>query len=303
MLYVLVTPARNEAAFIEGTIRSVVAQTQCPLHWVIVSDGSTDGTDDIVRRYAAQNPWIELLRMPEHRDRQFAAKANAFNAGYARLRELNLDYHVIGNLDADLSFGPDHFAFLMSKFADNPRLGVAGTPFREGETTYDYRFTSVEHVSGACQLFRRECFEAIGGYVPIKAGGIDLVAVVSARMKGWETRTFTDRWVMHHRKMGSAGHSALGAFFKGGFHDYLMGVHPVWQFCRCFYQISRPPWILRGSLLLTGYCWAALKRVPRPVSDQFVEFRRHEQMLRLRNVLRWPWKTRAAGPLRRSPTC
>ncbi len=79
--FVLVTPARNEEAFIESTIRSVVAQTIRPTKWIIVSDGSTDGTDEIVKRYAHDHPWIEFLRMPEHRDRQFAAKANCFNAG------------------------------------------------------------------------------------------------------------------------------------------------------------------------------------------------------------------------------
>src|SRR6266481_6672836 len=100
--YVLVTPARNEAQFIELTINSVVAQTVRPRKWAIVSDGSTDGTDDIVNKYAAEHPWIELVRMPERRERHFAGKVNAFNAGYARVADLN--YDVIGNLDADVSF-------------------------------------------------------------------------------------------------------------------------------------------------------------------------------------------------------
>ncbi len=94
--YVLVTPARNEGALIENTIRSVIAQSVLPLRWLIVSDGSTDDTDAIVRRYASQYPWIELLRLPEREDRQFAAKAYAFNAGYERLK--NLPFDVIGNL-------------------------------------------------------------------------------------------------------------------------------------------------------------------------------------------------------------
>src|SRR6266436_8272881 len=100
--YMLITPARNEAQFIELTIKSVVAQTVRPLKWVIVSDGSTDGTDDIVAKYAAEHDWIELVRMPERRERHFAGKVYAFNAGYAKVK--GLDYQIIGSLDADMSF-------------------------------------------------------------------------------------------------------------------------------------------------------------------------------------------------------
>src|SRR5205809_3630792 len=116
--YVLITPARNEATFIELTIKSVVGQTVRPAKWVIVSDGSTDGTDEIVKKYAAQHDWIELVRMPERRARHFAGKVHAFNAGQSKL--VDLKYGVIGNLDADISFDDkDYFAFLMSKFAEN----------------------------------------------------------------------------------------------------------------------------------------------------------------------------------------
>src|SRR5215471_5766222 len=120
--YVLITPARNEARFIELTIQSVVAQTVRPLKWVIVSDGSTDGTDEIVTRYAAKHPWIELVRMPERRERNFAGKVHAFNAGYARVKELG--YQVITSLDADISFDPDYFEFLLTKVANDPMLGL-----------------------------------------------------------------------------------------------------------------------------------------------------------------------------------
>src|SRR5437773_5655127 len=219
LVYVLITPARNEAAFIELTLKSVIAQTLRPARWVIVSDGSTDGTDEIVRTYAAEYTWIELLRMPERRERHFAGKVDAFNAGCARVADL--DYEVIGNLDADISFDEDYLAFLMRKFVENPRLGVAGTPFREGERQYDYRFTSVDHVSGACQLFRRQCFADIGGYTPTKIGGIDLVAVLSARMRGWQTRTFLEKTCAHHRKMGTATQPAVIVALKGGRGDYL----------------------------------------------------------------------------------
>src|SRR5579884_1250954 len=181
-VYVLVTPARNEAQLIEHTLKSVVAQTVLPLKWVIVSDGSTDGTNQIVGRYAAEYPWIELVVLPDRKERHFAGKVLAFNRGWERLT--GLQYDVIGSLDGDLSFDSDYFEFLLQKLSDDPALGLAGTPFADSSTgeTYDYRFVNIEHVSGACQLFRRECFEGIGGYVPIKGGGIDYVAVVKTRM-------------------------------------------------------------------------------------------------------------------------
>jgi len=282
LTYVLITPARNEAQYIERTLASVVAQTVTPLKWVVVSDGSTDGTDDIVRRYAAEHPWIELLRMPERRERHFAGKVHAFNAGYARVRDLA--YEVIGSLDADISFDDDYFAFLLDKLATDRGLGLVGTPFK-GRSTYDYRFVSRQHVSGACQLFRRSCFEDIGGYVPVRTGGIDHIAVLTARMKGWGTRTFTERACLHHRELGSAQHGALGTKFRDGVLDYLLGGHPVWELFRTVYQATRRPWLIGGLTLLAGYISAMVRRLERPVSPELVAFRRKEQMQRLRTFL------------------
>ena len=151
---------------------------------------------------------------------------------------------------------------------------------------YDYRFTSIEHVSGACQLFRRECFEAIGGYVPLKVGGIDLVAVLTARMKGWQTRTFTEKTCVHHRKTQSGRHISLMTTFRSGYHDYLMGGSPIWQVFRSIYQMSKKPFMIGGCVLFAGYFWAMVTRAKRPVSRELVEFRRKEQMRRLGNVCR-----------------
>lgn len=280
LAYVLITPARNEARFIEQTIQSVVAQTVLPLKWVIVSDGSTDGTDEIVSEYAAVNPWIELIRMPERKERHFAGKVLAFNAGYDRVRELA--YGIIANLDADITFESDYFEFLLAKFAENPSLGVGGTPFTEGSGTYDFRFTSIEHVSGACQLFRRECFDEIGGYSPIQGGGIDLIAVVTARMKGWQTRTFPEKVCLHHREMNTAINKGLKLKFRWGEKDYRLGGHPTWQLFRCIYQMSKRPYVTGGLLTLFGYCSAMIKRCPRSVSAEFIEFRGKEEMQRLK---------------------
>jgi biofilm PGA synthesis N-glycosyltransferase PgaC len=283
--YVLITPARNEAQVIELTIKSVISQTVRPLKWVIVSDGSTDGTADIVSKYAAEYPWIELVRMPERRERHFAGKVHAFNAGYGRVGDL--EYQVIGNLDGDISFHEDYFSFLLGKLAEDSTLGLVGTPFKDRFVQpYDYRFVGIEHVSGACQLFRRACFEEIGGYTAVKDGGVDLIAVTTARMKGWKTRTFTDKVCEHHRAMGTAQHGVLRASFKTGVKDYALGTHPIWESLRVVYQMKNPPLILRGVSLGAGYVWALARRVERPVSREFVAFRRREQMHRLKTL----WK-------------
>lgn len=282
--YVLITPARNEEENIEKVIKSMITQTVLPKKWVVISDGSTDGTDDIVKKYSVEHRWIELQRMPEHSDRQFAAKVSSFNKGYESVRKL--DYEIIGNLDADITFDQEYFEFLIDKFAENPRLGVAGTPFVENGKHYDYRFTNVEHVSGGCQLFRRRCFEEIGGYVPIKGGGIDWVAVTTARMKGWRTRTFTEKTCLHHRKIGTGNNSVLMSWFKQGCKDYFLGNHPLWEMFRTFYQMSKRPYIIGGSLLLFGYAWAGSKRTKRPISQELISFIRKEQMDRLKTFLR-----------------
>lgn len=279
--YVLITPARNEAAYIELTLKSMASQTFPPLKWVIVSDGSTDGTDDIVKRYTAEYDWIELVRMPERAERHFAGKVHAFDAGYSKVKGLN--YEVIGNLDADVSFDEDHFKFLLGKFAEHPGLGVAGTAYIEGSSLkYNYNLVNLEDVQGQCQLFRRRCFEEIGGYVPIKNGGIDVVPVYKARMQGWQTRTFPERTYIHHRAGGTAQGTRWGSFFKSGKKDSFLGGHPLWEILRCVYQMKRRPYILGGLILFSGYVWESLTKTETPMSAELVAFRRKEQMQRLR---------------------
>lgn len=282
LTYILITPARNEADYIELTIRSMISQTVLPLKWVIVSDGSTDGTDNIVRKYLPDHPWMELVRLPERKERHFAGKVMAFNAGFETVK--NMTYDVIGNLDADISFDADYFEYLISKFAENQKLGVAGTPFVENGKHYDFRFASTDHVSGACQLFRKACFEEIGGYIPIKGGGIDWTAVTTARMKGWTTQTFIEKTCTHHRQIGTGGHGKLMSHFKYGEKNYFLGGHPLWHLFRSLFQMKNKPYIIGGILLLSGYVWGCMSKMERPISKELMAFYRAEQMQRLKNI-------------------
>jgi biofilm PGA synthesis N-glycosyltransferase PgaC len=282
--YVLITPAHNEATFIEKTLASMAAQTLLPERWVIVDDGSTDRTAEIVERHAVRYPWIELVRLPQHVERSFAGKVHAFNAGRERVR--SLDFEIIGNLDADLSFEPDYLEFLMGKFAEDPELGVAGTPFTE-DGGYDSARDSFEgqnHVAGGCQLFRRRCFEEIGGYVPNPAGGIDWIAVTTARMTGWKTQSFPEKRFHHYRTLGTAERSSWAASFSYGEKDYYLGGSPLWQLFRVAYRSTKQP--VEGVALLAGYCWAAVRRTKRAVTPQLMHFHRREQMKKLKAIFR-----------------
>lgn len=296
MKYVLITPACNEEAFITKTLDSMAAQTHLPERWVIVDDGSTDRTAEIVQAYAARLPWIELVRHTKRKDRTFASKVHAFNAGLERVQ--SLEFEVIGNLDADISFGPDYLQFLIEKFSTDQKLGVAGTPFVEGED-YDSARDSFEgenHVAGGCQLFRRQCFQDIGGYIPNPAGGIDWIAVTTARMKGWKTRSFPEKRFHHYRTLGTAEKSSWAASFSYGEKDYYLGGSPVWQLFRVVYRSTKRP--LEGVALLSGYCCAAARRMKRPVSRELMRFHRGEQLKKLRAIFRSLLKFRKVDTFR-----
>jgi glycosyltransferase involved in cell wall biosynthesis len=284
MKYVLITPSRNEEKFIQKTLDSMVAQTLLPVRWVIVDDGSTDRTGQLADDYARRYPWIEVVHRPQHLDRSFAGKVHAFNAGFERVK--SLEFEVVGNLDSDLSFDADYLKFLMEKFAENPKLGVAGTPFIEnGYDSARDSFEGQNHVAGGCQLFRRKCWEDIGGYVPNRAGGIDWVAVTTARMKGWTTQSFLDKRFNHYRSLGTAERGVLAALFSYGEKDYYLGNSPIWEIFRIVYRMLKQPLFFGGLAVGAGYFSAAIRRMKRAVSPELMRFHRREQMKKLKAIL------------------
>jgi glycosyltransferase involved in cell wall biosynthesis len=284
MKYVLITPARNEEAFIEKTLASVVTQTILPERWIIIDDGSTDETAEIVKGYAARYPWIKLVQRQQGQDRNFASKAEAVNAAFEQVQSLK--FEVLGNLDADVSFEPNYMEFLMQRFFEDPELGVAGTPFTQNGD-YDSSKDSFEgenYVAGPCQLFQRRCFQEIGGYVPNRAGGVDWIAVMTARMKGWKVKAFSEKRFHHYRTLGTAGRGVLRALFSYGEKDYYLGGSPVWQLFRVAYRMTKKPVLAGGLALLCGYCWAAIRRTKRAVTPELMHFHRREQMKKLRAI-------------------
>lgn len=278
--YVLVTAARNESKHLDRLIQSVAAQTVQPVLWVIVSDASTDGTDEIVTKYALRFSWIKLLRMTEDGERHYGRKALCFNTGWRHVRDLEFD--VIANVDADVSFDPDYIAFLLSKFDADPRLGVAGTRYREGSyVAFSHRWADLDDVSGQFQMFRRTCLEDIGGYLPVREGGIDTIAVTMAKAEGWKARTFVEKILYHHRIRGAWIGGSRAMAFRWGYRDYLLGNHPLWQFARSLFLMSRSPIVLGGLLYSSGYLLALVSLRKKNMPRNCVQLRRREQMQRL----------------------
>lgn len=282
--YVLITPARNEADFIEKTIASVVAQTVLPLRWIIVSDGSTDGTDEIVQRHNRQHEWIQLIRAEAPGGRNFGSKARAVQFAYSQLAPLDFTY--VGNLDADVSFGPDYFENMCQKLAANPRLGIVGG-IRFDLCNGEFRKTlcARNSVGGPFQFFRRECFEAIGGYQPLPFGGIDAVAEITARMKGWEVRSFPEFHVYHHRRTGTATVNSLRSNFNFGIKHYHIGYDPLFYLAQCVFRGLKRKSLLRPLLRFSGYCWAFLRGDRPAVPPEVITYLHREQRTRLKSLL------------------
>ncbi len=278
--YVLITPAKNEALFISKTINSVVSQTVRPLRWIIVSDGSTDGTDEIVRQHAQNHSFIDLVQLKHQRARDFASKADAVRVGYERIRGLHYDY--VGNLDADVSFDADYYENLIREFIRDPSLGIAGGLIEELYGSEIRRqWTSANSVAGASQMFRRECYEKVGGYLALRDGGEDGVAGIAARMYGWNVRTFRQYTVVHHKGSVEKGQSWISDRIRLGRSFYQIGYHPLFELARCIMRIIERPYVAGSILEFIGYCYAALFGYKINVPSDVVRYLRGEQMKRL----------------------
>ena len=283
--FVLVTAAYNEGKFIEETLKAVVAQERRPAKWVIVSDGSTDSTDSIVQRYAAESGFIELHRLTEEHPRNFGAQANAINAGIEIVK--STPHAFIGNLDADVTFEPAYFKLLLEHFDSDPQLGLAGGTIYDkcSDGTFKYRSGNrVFCVAHAVQLFRRECFDAIGGKYPVLPyGGPDTYAETAARMCGWKVGSIANLKVHHHRPTGSAG-GRLRSCFRQGKMDHSLGFLPLFELARLLGRMGTSPYVIGSLARLAGFITSYARREELPVSEEFVSFLRREQRAKLKGA-------------------
>lgn len=289
--YVLITPAYNEGRFIGKTIEGVLAQTQRPIRWVIVDDGSTDDTGEIIRRYAQQAEFIDgCQRRRDANETYYGNNVYAILQGYARVKDLDFDY--LGILDADMILGPRYYEEIFRRFEMNPELGIAAGTFVEEiggcrvEAFIDRRSTPK-----ALQVFRRACYEQIGGYVPCPQGGEDTYTEIMARMHGWQTWSFPEIQAVHQKPVGMGdGKSILRGKFRQGVTDYCLGTHPVFMLAKCLRRCLRErPHGSAGLARLAGFVCGYLTRERRQIVDEARRYVRKEQMNRL-------WASVGIGP-------
>jgi biofilm PGA synthesis N-glycosyltransferase PgaC len=270
----LITPARDEAAHLERTVRAVAAQTRPPDLWLIVDDGSTDATPQLLARLAREVPFLEILRAPERSERPgedglaLAAEAVAFNAALASIDPTG--YTHVGKLDADIELPPDYFERLLDCFAGDPELGIAGGTLLERERG-EWRATKVpsDHVRGALKLYSRECLEAIGGVQ--ERLGWDTIDETYARMRGFETRSLPDVQAQHHRPVATRGGTLRGRA-RHGQCAYILRYGFWWVALRSLKVATLRPRVLSGIAFLYGYLRAAVQRQGRVEDERYRRF-------------------------------
>jgi glycosyltransferase involved in cell wall biosynthesis len=281
--YVLVTAAYNEERHIGDTLRSVTRQSALPHRWVIVSDGSTDRTDEIVLEWAKRHPFIEFVRVDKSVQHSFAAKVIALHHGFARLADIEYDF--IGVLDADVSFEPDYFQRLMEHFANEPRLGIAGGNIEQlVDGVVVPRVKDFNSVAGAVQFLRKECFEQTGGLPALRYGGEDAAMEITARMYGWQTRTIPELKVVHYGLVGAGAGGPLKARFKWGRANFDLGYHPLFQLARSIYRVKEQPCLLGSLAELAGFMVGKVSHRQPSVDHEVAHFLRREQLAKLRRL-------------------
>lgn len=276
--YVIVTPARDEQKYIEKTISSVINQTLQPLQWIIVNDGSTDDTGIIIDNYAKKYSWIK----PVHRSNRGARVAGGgvmetFYDGYEAINETEWEFIV--KLDGDLTLEPNYFKDCIEEFYKDPQLGVCGGGiYHEINGSLELEKQPLFHVRGATKIYKRECWEAIGGL--IKAPGWDTIDEVNANMLGWKTRSFNHLKVIHHRFTGAAAGSWHNAV-KNGKASYIAGYHPIFMLAKCMKHFFEKPYSTSAFGLFYGFISGYFYKIPQMNNKKLIAYIRKQQIRRL----------------------
>ena len=276
--YVVITPVRDEEQYIESTIQSVIGQSITPEEWIIVDDGSKDGTARIVEHYAALHPWLRLIRRADRGFRQSGAGVvEAFYEGYGLLR--SDEWNFVVKLDGDVSLAPDYFERLFEHFCKQPRLGIAGgNLFHRVNGSLQLEKCPRFHVRGATKVYKKQCWTAIGGLWP--APGWDIIDEVKANMLGWTTESIPDLQVIHHRFTGTA-ESKWGDQVKNGRAYYVAGYHPLFMAAKCLYRLFSKPYLWGSIAMVQGFISGYMGRLPQVGDRALIRYLRRQQLRRL----------------------
>jgi glycosyltransferase involved in cell wall biosynthesis len=262
--YVIISPVKDEAKYVETTINAVVRQTVKPLQWIIVDDGSRDATGEILRRYSERFPWIEVLRLERDSKRRLGfAEVRAFTIGYRLVKDLAHDFVV--KLDCDLDLPEDYFEQLIARFRQDDRLGIASGVYLETNGRgWVRKSIPYYHAAGASKMVRAQCYRQIGGF--IQGRGWDTADEIKAWAMGWKTCHFEDL-PFHHLRPEGAASGYLRTSLKYGETDYLTGNGGPFFFLKAFHRmIVGKPILLGGLGLMAGFLKAFLLRKPKLVS-------------------------------------
>ena len=275
--YVIITPCRNEADYMRRTLDSVVAQTVTPTLWLIVDDGSTDETPQVLAEYAAKHPWIRIVTKPDRGHR--AVGPGVIEAFYFGVSQIDLaDYAYSCKMDLDLDLPVRYFERLIEKMEAEPRLGTcSGKPYilQDGALISERR--GDEMSVGMTKFYRRECFEDIGGYV--REVMWDAIDCHKARMKGWIARSWDepDLRFEHLRPMGSSQKGIYHGRRRHGFGQYFMGSDPLFFLATAVFRMTDKPYVLGGLSTVQGYVGAWLKGEKQLDDPELVSFIRAYQ--------------------------
>ena len=293
----VVTPAHNEAELLEKLGRTVAAQTSRPVLWVIANDASTDETGAVADRLAAEHGFVRVLHRSRTKGRQLSSKADAIAEAYEVVQQSGIDVSFVASLDADLELPEDTFERILKNFDADERLGISGGIYEHlVGGTWEYGRISPTHVPGPLQVFRREVFEAVGGYLPLRDGGLDVVSTAQARMLGWETGVTPGVVYVHNRQTGTGGgRHPLVAAYVTGIRDRSLGMSLRFQLAKCVYRLKSGR-DLAPLAALVGFLQAMITRRPSDVPDDVAAFIRNEQHQRLSGQM--AARLGAARPLR-----
>jgi biofilm PGA synthesis N-glycosyltransferase PgaC len=276
--YVIITPVRDEEAYIKKTIESVLSQTILPLRWVIVDDGSTDNTVKIANDYAGAHRWIQLI-LRENRGfrKPGLGVMEAFYEGLSSLGSREWDFIV--KMDGDLSFDHDYFERCFEEFKNDRKLGIAGGMiYHVNKGSLHIENHPLFHVRGATKIYRRECWDAIGGL--IKATGWDTIDEVKASMLGWRTRSFPELKVIHYRLTGTAN-GIWRNYVKNGRANYISGYHPLFMLLKCMKRTFQKPYLIGAIALTYGFFGGYLTRSDQIKDRQLINYIRQQQIRKM----------------------